>query len=288
MSDGPTWYDILGVDSSAGADEIKAAWRHATDKFEPGSGQSQFRLFNEAADVLLDPARRAEYDAQLSGTSARGPKVRKEKPAREPRPEPAAEAVPPAADLTAEAPGRSRLTLVLSSLVVLSLLVAIVFAVLIKGRAGDDGIGFFEGVTNGQEIAQVDAGNSAAAAAERALVAAVSYDYRRLDADKKRALGFMTPSYGKTFAGTFDKLLTAAKEGQPNNVVKTKTVVRASVSDVGVVNGSTDSTDRVRILAFVNQTATKGDRSPTIFRNRIEATMVLRDGVWLIDGLKSY
>src|ERR1051325_3373999 len=68
----PTWYDILGVDRGASAAEIKAAWRDATDKFEPGSGQSQFRLFNEAADVLLDPDKRAAYDAELGGTTAPG------------------------------------------------------------------------------------------------------------------------------------------------------------------------------------------------------------------------
>src|SRR4051812_19788258 len=62
---GPTWYDILGVGREATPEQVKAAWRAATDKFEPGSGTSQFRLFNEAADVLLDPARRAAYDAEL-------------------------------------------------------------------------------------------------------------------------------------------------------------------------------------------------------------------------------
>ena len=51
----PTWYDVLGVSRDASPAEIKAAWRHATDKFEPGSGSGQFRMFNEAADVLLDP-----------------------------------------------------------------------------------------------------------------------------------------------------------------------------------------------------------------------------------------
>src|SRR3954470_7705235 len=65
----PTWYDILGVDRHASPDEVKAAWRAATDKFEPGSGTSQFRLFNEAADVLLDPTRRAAYDAELDAAS---------------------------------------------------------------------------------------------------------------------------------------------------------------------------------------------------------------------------
>ena len=60
----PTWYDILGIAPEATPEEIKAAWRNATDKFEPGTGASQFRLFNEAADVLLDPQKRAAYDAE--------------------------------------------------------------------------------------------------------------------------------------------------------------------------------------------------------------------------------
>ena len=51
----PTWYDVLGVERDATPEQIKAAWRNATDKFEPGSGSGQFRMFNEAADVLLDP-----------------------------------------------------------------------------------------------------------------------------------------------------------------------------------------------------------------------------------------
>src|SRR4051794_5980389 len=69
----PTWYDILGVARGASPADIKAAWRAATDKFEPGSGTSQFRLFNEAADVLLDPQRRAAYDAELDEGTGAGP-----------------------------------------------------------------------------------------------------------------------------------------------------------------------------------------------------------------------
>src|SRR3954468_2995659 len=62
---GPTWYDVLGVSRDADSEEIRAAWRAATDKFEPGSGSGQFRMFNEAAEVLLDPTRRAAYDESL-------------------------------------------------------------------------------------------------------------------------------------------------------------------------------------------------------------------------------
>ena len=69
-SPNPTWYDVLGVSRDASPAEIKAAWRNATDKFEPGSGSGQFRMFNEAADVLLDPERRAAYDASLDADDA--------------------------------------------------------------------------------------------------------------------------------------------------------------------------------------------------------------------------
>ena len=70
-SPNPTWYDVLGVSRDASPAEIKAAWRNATDKFEPGSGSGQFRMFNEAADVLLDPERRAAYDASLDADRRR-------------------------------------------------------------------------------------------------------------------------------------------------------------------------------------------------------------------------
>src|SRR3954462_14037242 len=80
---GPTWYDVLGVSRDADSDAVRAAWRAATDKFEPGSGSGQFRMFNEAAEVLLDPARRAAYDASLDADRPEQP------PAVEPDPEPA-------------------------------------------------------------------------------------------------------------------------------------------------------------------------------------------------------
>ncbi len=81
----PTWYDVLGVSREASPAEIKAAWRTATDKFEPGTGAGQFRMFNEAADVLLDPERRAAYDASLDA----GPPTPSAEPTTEPPPPPA-------------------------------------------------------------------------------------------------------------------------------------------------------------------------------------------------------
>ena len=86
----PTLYDILGVAPDASRDEVKHAWRDAAERFEPGTGGStaQFRMFNEAAEVLLDPERRAEYDARLAAEPRSG-----------------GTAVPPAALPTAPVPG---------------------------------------------------------------------------------------------------------------------------------------------------------------------------------------
>jgi Mce-associated membrane protein len=274
----PTWYDILGVDRAATPQEIKAAWRAATDKFEPGSGSGQFRLFNEAADVLLDPEQRAAYDETLAP----------EQPP-EPPPEPAPQTPAVAPDPTAAPPARaSRLFLVVAALTALAVVAALVLGGLVWKKSSDAGIGPVEGLLHGDSRARVDAGDSARSAAERALVAVLSYDYRRMEADRKRALQYLTPKFGKEFTETFDKLLTAAEEGKPGNAVKTKTVVKASVVDTGVMNPNAATTDRVRVLAYVNQAAQKGERSPTIFQNRVAVDMVKRDGSWLVDDLTSY
>src|SRR5690349_18826496 len=138
---GPTWYDILGVTPESTPDQVKAAWRDATDKFEPGTGASQFRLFNEAADVLLDPEKRAAYDAELALTApdevtteptpvvaAEPPPVVKlaETSALPPAPEPAPTDDAPPAPFTIESAGGgiplgARIVAVLAFLAVASL-----------------------------------------------------------------------------------------------------------------------------------------------------------------------
>lgn len=283
MSEGnqPTWYDILGVDRDADTDRIKAAWRDATDKFEPGSGSGQFRLFNEAADVLLDPERRRAYDATLAE--------------RETAPEPAPAAptapVPDAVDESerpAEPGRRGLLFPVVAALTALAVVAALVAGGLVWKQSSDVGIDPVEGVVHGSSQARVDAADSARASAARALSAVLSYDYRRMEADKERALKYLTPKFGEEFGKTFDKLLTDAAEGKAGNAVKTKTVVKATVLDTGVMNPNAATVDEVRVLAFVNQTAQKGEASPTIFQNRVAVDMVHRDGSWLINDLTSY
>src|SRR4051794_2418819 len=54
-------YDVLDVEPTATTEEIRTAWRSAVADLDPT--ERRFRLYNEAAEVLLDRARRARYDA---------------------------------------------------------------------------------------------------------------------------------------------------------------------------------------------------------------------------------
>lgn len=286
----PTWYDILGVGRDASPDEIKAAWRAATDKFEPGQGSSQFRLFNEAADVLLDPDRRAAYDAELAGEPG-GVSLAKEAPEapaeeappeegveeepaeEEPAEEPAPAGEPePATTSTGLLAALGRIPVlalaILGVLAVASVVLAVVLAVQVQHR-----------------VDTAEAGPDASASAERALKQVLSYDYRHMEADRDRAARFLTPAYRKTYLKNFNDLLIAGPDGGPGPAVKTKAVVTADVLDTGVVDAERD---RVRVVAFVNQSSTKGDASPTILQNRLVVTMVHRGDDWLIDKITSY
>jgi Mce-associated membrane protein len=318
----PTWYDILGVAQDASPDEIKAAWRSATDKFEPGSGTSQFRLFNEAADVLLHPERRAAYDAQLAGEQVAQtidlvkpePEVVEPEEGPEPEAGPDAEAEPEAEagpDAEAEpeagvepvpvpveddepAPtesssgrrslldwlGRNLRWVVVAAvpILVVSLVVALV-AVLGANVWRID----VQGVR--PAVKTFDAGPEATAAAERALKAVLSYDYRHMEADRDRAATYLTPKYRAEYLKNFNDLLTKGPDGSPGPVEKTKAVVTADVLDSGVVDAEGD---RVRVVVFVNQSSVKGTAAPTVFQDRVVATMVHDGDAWLVDDIKSY
>lgn len=58
-------YQILGVNKSASDSEIKKAYRRLASQYHPDKGGSteKFQEIQTAYDVLIDPARRAEYDS---------------------------------------------------------------------------------------------------------------------------------------------------------------------------------------------------------------------------------
>ncbi|MCW2807492.1 MAG: heat shock protein DnaJ domain protein [Marmoricola sp.] len=293
MTTSPTWYDVLGVSRDATPEEIKAAWRASTDRFEPGSGSGQFRMFNEAADVLLDPDRRAAYDVSLADDARTAPTVSLSEGHR-----PAGEEAPPPAPVFAgaedvERPGRrvprrrsrsagpqatvdirraaSRRAVLLTSLLAVLTVAALVAAA-------------FLGLKVRTDARVAAARDEAPAAAERAAKAILSYDYRTLPADRSRASAYLTPAFRTKYLKNFT-LLEKQKDGTPGAAIQTKTAVTSSVLGSGVM----DAEDGVaRVLVYVNQVSTRPGKDPQIFQNRVAMTMEKDGNRWLVADLKSY
>lgn len=305
----PTLYDILGVPQDATPDQIKHAWRDAAERFEPGSGGStaQFRLFNEAAEVLLDPARRREYDAQLAAQrptekapDEKQPPAGKKAPADKPRPEKVpAEKVPAekvAAEKAPAEPPRSPADDTAAVAVAREpepgsaaggagaprwLMAALgVLALLLVATAAWLGLNTYD-IREVRRHDQVsEAARTAPATAERAAGVILSYDYRSLDSDEKAAERYMTAAYAKQYAQTFDKLVRG-------NAERLKAHVQATVRASGVSHADPD---RANVLLFVDQstvsTANGGEKQTAL--NRVEMKMVRQDGAWVVNDITSY
>lgn len=70
------YYKVLGVEKTASADDIKAAYRKLAMKYHPDrnpgdkSAEEKFKEINEANEVLSDPQKRARYDQISSSYSS--------------------------------------------------------------------------------------------------------------------------------------------------------------------------------------------------------------------------
>ena len=283
----PNLYDMLDVDSTASGDEIRAAWKAAIADLDPSD--RRFRAYNQAAEVLLDPERRAAYDAELT-TTGNAPE-----PAVAEGHGPAPTAVPPAVSSDA-GPGRGGLGARLTGLKTrlarprpaaattatsasvarwpvpawLLIGLAVLVAALIAG------VVYLANQPSDTDIEEST--RAAQSAAERAIVPVLSYDAKTLDEDQAAAQAQMTSDYREDY----DKLFESVKENAPG----TGTVV---VADQPFASGIVRSgEDRVQILLFVNRTVTNKARpEPVVFRDQVTVTMQRVGGDWLVDDLQT-
>lgn len=275
----PTWYDLLAVDPAASSEEIRAAWKGAIADLDPTD--RRFATLTEAAGVLLDSGRRQAYDAELAhqaevaaAAAAEAESQAESQAEPEPGEEPAAAVVE-----VAPAPRRAPYLLpgwVLAMVGVLAV-AAVVLAVVLAGQHPASKVVQGEAtLASGTKVTQIEqSAADAQAAARTAIVPLLSYDYRHLDADQRKAEGYLTDSYRKSY----DRLFGIIKQNAPG----TQTVITTKVVESGVVRVDGD---RVQVLLFVDRpTTNKATTTPIPYQDQVTATMRKVGGSWLVDNL---
>jgi Mce-associated membrane protein len=286
----PTWYDLLGVERDADPEAIRAAWRSAIADLDPT--ERRFATLNEAAAVLLDPARRGAYDEELRAAEAEvAPEVAPEvDPEAEPDVEPDVEPVEtvhaevePVETSASARPSSTRRAAsylvpgwVLGAVAVIAVAAAVLAGVLSTRGPGDKVVEATAQLSSGSKVTDIEERAMAAqAAAREAIVPVLSYDYRKLDAAQSAAHGYLTASYQKEY----DKLFALIKRNAPG----TQTVVTTKVIDSGIVRADTD---RVQVLLFVDRpTTNKASTTAIPYQDQVTATMRQVGGDWRIDNL---
>jgi Mce-associated membrane protein len=252
-----SWYDVLDVDPGATADEIRAAWRAAVADLDPTD--RRFRVYNEAAEVLLDPERRAAYDGEAEVLRAERGRSDEAEPRRNDQSE-------PEASLLARDHSRPAWTVPGWLLTTVAGLTAVAVACVLVL------------LTRPTSASVEGDGQAAQAAAERAIVPLLSYDAKDLDRSRAQATPYMTDSERQQY----DKLFAVIQENAP----RTGTVVRAKYLSSGIVR---TGTDRVDVLVFVNQSTTNKQHptTPVVYKNQVTVTMAKVGNDWLVDNLST-
>ena len=271
----PSLYDLLNVDPTASDAEIRTAWKAAIADLDPAD--RRFRAYNQAAEVLLAPEKRAAYDAELAAAEPEPepepephPVVVTKQSAADPQPaviaevsgsetwpEPEAE---PGEPLAGRRTGVPTWLLLALALLTVALVVATAY---VWSRPSDTAV---ESATR-----------SAQTAAEAATVAILSYDAATLESDQETAQSFMTSDYRKDY----DELFEVIKQNAP----ATKTKVEVEVISSGIVRSGED---RVSILLFVNRpTTNKQQPDPVIYKDQVTVTMEQVGDEWLVDDMET-
>jgi len=262
-----SWYDLLDVGPGSSVDEIRNAWRAAVADLDPTD--RRFRVYNEAAEVLLDPERRTAYDAELETLRAAEESLtRTEDDQAQAAPQVAPQAGAPVPSESRGIAATRRpvwsvpgwlLTAVAG---VTALAVACVLVLLSRPTSA--------AVEGDAQAAQ--------AAAERAIVPLLSYDAKDLDRSQAAATPYLT----STERQQYDKLFAVIRQNAP----RLGTVVRAKYVSSGIVR---TGTDRVDVLVLVDQLTTNRQHphDPVVYKNQVTVTMAKVGGEWLVDSLST-
>jgi Mce-associated membrane protein len=290
-------YDVLDVEPDATEDEIRAAWKSAIADLGPGD--RRFRAYNDAAEVLLDPVRRAAYDAEQpeppvepeppvvelvetpeepeppvvepveTPEEPEPPVVEPVETPEEPEP-PVVEPVETPADPEPEpepvvATGRTPIATWLLAAVGLVAAAVLAVTILVWANGRDD------------DKAPLDTEKNAAAAltaAEKAAVPVLSYDYRTFDAGIADAESYMTTKY----AAAHSKLMNELRK----DATSQKAVVQAEFKGSAIVRVTDDRAD---ILVLINQVIHKADADDFVLPVWATLQMVQEDGTWRVDSI---
>ena len=252
------FYDLLDVAPDATEAEIRAAWRSAIAELDPAD--RRFRVYNQAAEVLLDPQRRRAYDDQLAASTEAQERA-------EERAEPDAEVVAEVGERPDSSGGSTRREVPTWALAVL----AAVTAVAVAASAW-----LWFAVPSDASVEE--SARAARSAAERAIVPILSYNALHLEEDKKAAQAYMTSDY---LEKSYDKMFAVIEQNAPG----TKTIVRTEVIRSGIVRSGAD---RVQVLLFLDRpTTNKQTTEPIVYHDQATVTMQRVDGEWLVDDLVS-
>lgn len=131
--------------------------------------------------------------------------------------------------------------------------------------------------THGVDGAHAQAAETAASAAETIF----SYRYDQLDQYLEDSKDVMTPSFAKEF----ETISPALNDLAPQRKIQ----VEATARDAAALPCGDDCTrSEATVLLFVDQARlADGSQVPTVFGNRVELSMVERDGRWLVDDIKA-
>lgn len=131
--------------------------------------------------------------------------------------------------------------------------------------------------THGVDGAHEQAAETAASAAETIF----TYRYDQLDQYLEDSKDVMTPSFAKDF----ETISPALNDLAPQRKIQVEATTRDSAA---LPCGDDCTRSEAKVLLFVDQARlADGSQVPTVFGNRVELTMVERDGRWLVDDIQA-